>query len=115
EAGDVVASTLDAEQEIVLARKLHARDHIGGAEAADDGGGLPVEHPVPDGPGLFIAGIARHGYRSTETHLQCVQSLLLQVELAAIRRHRFHRGAPLPAVPVFESTHSTVPSAPLPP
>ena len=44
---------------VVVARELHARDHVGDAEAARDDGGLSVDHGVPDGSGLLIAGVAR--------------------------------------------------------
>lgn len=56
---DVVSPTFDAEQKIVFARELHTRNHIGGAEAARDDGGLSVDHGVPDASGLLIADVAR--------------------------------------------------------
>jgi len=96
---DVVSATLDAEQDVVFARKLHARDHVGDAEAARDDGGLPVDHGVPDGSGLLIAGVVRLEQLPTETRLQTVTRVLLQVDLAALQGSRSHCPGPFCCAP----------------
>ena len=50
QARDVVSAALDAKQQLVLARKPHALDDVGDADAASDHGGSSVDHAVPDGP-----------------------------------------------------------------
>jgi hypothetical protein len=95
QACNIVSSAFDAEQEFVIARKLHGRDHVGDAEAARDGGGLSIDHGVPNASGLFIADVARHEHRPLETHLQPGQSVLPQLDLTTFQRFRFQRSAPL--------------------
>jgi len=87
---DVVSPTFDAEQKIVFARELHTRNHIGGAEAARDDGGLSVDHRVSDGSGLLIADVARCKHWPPQTHLQTAECLRLQVDLATLHRFRYH-------------------------
>ncbi len=94
QARDVVSAALDAEQELVLARELHAGDHVGDAEAARDDRGTSVDHGVPDGPGLLVAGVARHEHRSAQARLQAVERVLLQLDLATFHRLRSHAPAP---------------------
>ena len=53
QARDLVSPTFDAEQDVVIACELHARDHVGTAEAARDDGWLSIDHGVPDGMDVF--------------------------------------------------------------
>ena len=90
QARDVVPATFDAEQEVVVARELHARDHVGAAEAARDGDGPSIDHGVPNGSGLFVAGLARQRHGSPEPRFQTVDGVPLQVDLATLCRCRSH-------------------------
>jgi hypothetical protein len=90
QAGDVVPPALDAQQQVVLARELHAGNHVGSAQAAGDRGGVLVDHCVPHGPGFLVADIAGEDHRAPQARLQAVEGLLLQVYLAAGNRRRFH-------------------------
>jgi hypothetical protein len=90
EARDVVASALNAEQEVVFARKPNAFNHVGNAAAARDNGGLPVDHGVPDGSGLLMAGVTRQEQLPSETRPEALECILLQVELATVCRYRPH-------------------------
>ena len=56
--GDVVAAALDRERQPVLARRANAGDDVGGTEAANDDGGAPVDHRVPQRTRIVIAGIS---------------------------------------------------------
>jgi hypothetical protein len=92
QARDVVSAALDAKQKIVFSRKLHARDHVGDADAAHDKRRFPVDHSVPNGSGLLVAGVTRFKHRTPEAHLQTVQRVLIQVSLKTFQRFCFHGG-----------------------
>ena len=94
QAGDVVAAALDAEQEVVFARKPHALDHIGDAETASDDRGPSVEHAVPDRSRVVVTHVTWREYRPTEPRLPTVDLILRQVDLPAIHRSRSHGGLP---------------------
>lgn len=57
QACNVVSSALDAKKEVIFARELHARDHVRDAQAARDSGGPSVNHGVPDGAHVVVAGV----------------------------------------------------------
>jgi hypothetical protein len=61
-----VTATFDAKQYVVVTCELNARDHIGTAEAAHDGGGFSIDHGVPDGSGLLIASVVGLEHRPSE-------------------------------------------------
>ena len=77
-------------EQVVLARELHAGDHVGHAEAARDERGPPVDHRVPDGARLLVAGVAGCNHRPAKTRLQRVNRLARQIEFAAIPREHVH-------------------------
>ena len=90
QARDVVAAALDAEQQVVGSRELHARDHVADAEAPHHRGGPSVDHGVPDGPGLVVAGVGWHEQGSPQARLQTVECFLLEVDLPAVKCSHSH-------------------------
>jgi hypothetical protein len=54
----VVAAALDREAQVVLACDVHARHHVGNPGTPEDGHRIAVDHRVPDGPGVVVAGVA---------------------------------------------------------
>ncbi len=73
EAGDVVAAALDGKRDVLLARGVHARDYVRRAEAAHDGRGPAVDHGVPHGAGVVVAGLARQQQGPAKLGLQIVE------------------------------------------
>ena len=94
QARDVVSSAFEAEQNIGFARELHAREHVGNAEAARDDGGPSIDHGVPDRSGLLKAHVARSEHRPPEALLQTVESVLVKIDLPTFRRCRPHGWVP---------------------
>ena len=56
--GDVVAATADRNRQVMLACERDGRDDIVCAAAADDLGGAPVDHAVPDGASVVVGLVA---------------------------------------------------------
>ena len=54
-AGDGVTAAAHRDEQIVLPRESHRRDHVGDPPAPSDERGLTLDLPVPDRPGLGIA------------------------------------------------------------
>jgi len=57
--GDVVAASLDRQQQIVLTREVHGVDDIRGAGALHDQRGPAIDQAVPDRARLVVAFVAR--------------------------------------------------------
>jgi hypothetical protein len=55
---NIVTAALDGQAKAVLAREVHARHHVGHAEAACDERRPTVDHGVPDRTRLVVAGLA---------------------------------------------------------
>src|SRR4029453_9905300 len=53
-AGDVVASASYGDLEVAVAGEAHRRGDVGGAAAAGDQPGSPVDRAVPNGSGVFV-------------------------------------------------------------
>ncbi len=62
EAWEAVPTAADRDREIVAAREADRRDHVGGAGAADDDGGMGVVYAVPDESGLCVVGGGRRDH-----------------------------------------------------
>lgn len=54
---DVMSPTANCDEQVVLPRELDGRAHVVGALALYDQRGLFVDHGVPDGARLVVAGI----------------------------------------------------------
>ena len=85
EPGDVVPAALDAEQQSLLARELHARDDVRRAEAADHERRAPVDHRVPDGPGVLVAWVTGKEQGALEPRLQALERGGLNVDGLSIQ------------------------------
>src|SRR5262249_26123756 len=77
-ARDVVAAAPDRYQELVRAREIDGLDHIGDPSTTGDEGGLAVDHAIPDGAGLIIAGVARTEQWATQAGLEPLHSGLVK-------------------------------------
>lgn len=73
----VVTSTLNGNQKIVLASKVHRCDYVGGAEASGDNRRPAVEHPVPDFASALVSIVCRKKHFSLEEPLQFTESCRL--------------------------------------
>jgi hypothetical protein len=71
-------------------KRTHS-NHVGGADAARDHGGLPVYHGVPERARILEARIVGHEDRTSKPHPQCAEHLLGEFEVAPIQSLRFHR------------------------
>src|SRR5260221_1491258 len=58
-AGDTVAAPSDRDEEVVGAGEIDGGDDICDSSTANDEGGVPVDHALPDPSGGFIAIVAR--------------------------------------------------------
>ena len=58
-AADIVAAALDRGEQPVLGGEADRALDVGGRPAAHDEARLAVDHGVPDGPRLVVAGVAR--------------------------------------------------------
>ena len=82
---DVVAATADRNRQVVLACEHDGRDHIVCAAAADDHGGAPVDHAVPDGASVVVGLVAGDEDVSPDRAPQLLENRLVQAQGVGIR------------------------------
>ncbi|GEM_PF-4378376 len=75
QAGNVVTTALDGQREALLAGEVDARHDIGHAKAACDQGGSLVDHRVPQGARVIVAGFARKQERTPQAGSERVESV----------------------------------------
>jgi hypothetical protein len=61
-----VPTAADGEQQPVLAREVDRAHDVGGPGRAHDGGGVPVDHGIPDRARLLVAWLARKAERTVQ-------------------------------------------------
>ena len=65
-AGDVVAAASHGDLEVAVAGEAHRCDHVGGATAAGDQPGSPVDGAVPHGAGVVVVVVVRGDHVAPE-------------------------------------------------
>ena len=80
-AGDVVSATPDGNGEAVRPGDLDGRDDVGHVRDPDDDRGSTVDHRVPHGPRLVVAGIAGGEDRSPDRVVKCPDGVGVCVHL----------------------------------
>ena len=71
QAGDIVASSADADFQAMVAAEAHRRGHISSARAAGDDRRALVNHRVPDSSRLVVAVLVRQQNLSLDLAVQC--------------------------------------------
>ncbi len=84
QARDVVAATLDRDRNVVLAREADGLDHVGDAQGLHDRGGPPIEHRVPDGPRVVVAGRVREEQAAAQARPQGLEWKVRRLERRAL-------------------------------
>src|SRR5919204_1703536 len=74
-ARDVVASTFDRHEQVVLTCEVHCVDDICGAAAPSDQRRSPVDQPVPDPPRFLVPEVLRCQNGSAHLQGECLQRL----------------------------------------
>jgi hypothetical protein len=91
-AGDVVAAALDREQEMVLGGEADGLGDVGGRGTADDGTGPLVDHRVPDGARVVVAGIAGQQHVPVDAVAQGVHGTVADRPLAGVEGRQGEAG-----------------------
>ena len=84
-AGDVVARAFDRDQQVVRGREANRLLHLRRRGAARDQARPAIDHRIPDGPRLVIAGRRRCQQAIAERGLQLGKLLVLKRDASAVR------------------------------
>ncbi|ELY27138.1 hypothetical protein C500_14910 [Natrialba magadii ATCC 43099] len=62
-------------EEVVLSGEIHRADDVGGSRTAGDYGGILLNHPVPNYPGIIVARILGKYYLTVESLHQILNDI----------------------------------------
>ncbi len=89
EPGNAVRAAADRHRQPFTAGELDPADHVGDSRTAQNKRGMLVDRPVPDLPGVLVAGVSRGDHRAEHACPEFGQRRLTE-DARAFRCHRLH-------------------------